>query len=143
MASIAESDGKMDSGTKAINYGSIIIGSIIGATVGYIIYQRTMARARELEIAELEAGNLSPEEAAAVRGNLRREYSDLDGIGEEELDLDAAALMNDDDISLWDNDERVERLGNGYRDDLTDDEEGLSKGNRGNEARKPPPISKD
>ena len=132
----------MDAATKAINYASIIIGSIIGAAVGYIIYQRTMARARELEIAELEAGNLSPEEAAAVRGDLRREYSDLDGIGEEELDLDAAALMNDDDISLWDN-ERVERLGNGYRDEFTDDEEGLSKGDRGNEARKPPPISKD
>lgn len=134
----------MDAGTKAINYASIIIGSIVGAAVGYIIYQRTMARARELEIAELEAGNLSPEEAATVRGDLRREYSDLDGIGEEEeLDLDAAALMNDDDISLWDNDERVERLGTGYRDEFTDDEEGLSKGDRGNEARKPPPISKD
>ena len=132
----------MDAATKAINYASIIIGSIIGAAVGYIIYQRTMARARELEIAELEAGNLSPEEAAAVRGDLRREYSDLDGIGEEELDLDAAALMNDDDISLWDN-ERVERLGNGYRDEFTDDEEGLSKGDIENEARKPPPISKD
>ena len=132
----------MDASTKAINYASIIIGSIIGTAVGYIIYQRTMARSRELEIAELEAGNLSPEEAAAVRGDLRREYSDLDGIGEEELDLDAAALMNDDDISLWDN-ERVERLGNGYRDEFTDDEEGLSKGDRGNEARKPPPISKD
>jgi len=134
----------MVASTKAINYASIIIGGIIGTAVGYIIYQRTMARARELEIAELEAGNLSPEEEAAVRGNLRREYSDLDGIGgEEELDLDAAALMNDDDISLWDNDERVERLGNGYRDEFTDDEEGLSKGDRGNEARKPPPISKD
>jgi hypothetical protein len=144
LALLAESGEKMDARTKAINYASIIIGSIIGAAVGYIIYQRTMARARELEIAELEAGNLSPEEAAAVRGDLRREYSDLDGIGEEEeLDLDAAALMNDDDISLWDNDERDERLGNGYRDEFTDDEEGLSKGDRGNKARKPPPISKD
>jgi len=134
----------MDAGTKAINYASIIIGSIIGAAVGYIIYQRTTARARELEIAELEAGNLSHEGAAAVRGDLRREYSDLDGIGEEEeLDLDAAALMNNDDISLWDNDERDERVGNGYRDEFTDDEEGFSKGSRGNEARKPPPISKD
>jgi uncharacterized membrane protein YdjX (TVP38/TMEM64 family) len=143
LALLAESGGKMDASTKAINYASIIIGGIIGTAVGYIIYQRTMARSRELEIAELEAGNLSPEEAAAVRGDLRREYSDLDGIGEEEeLDLDAAALMNDDDISLWDN-ERVERLGNGYRDEFTDDEEGLSKGDRGNEARKPPPISKD
>jgi uncharacterized membrane protein YdjX (TVP38/TMEM64 family) len=142
LALLAESGGRMDASTKAINYASIIIGSIIGTAVGYIIYQRTMARSRELEIAELEAGNLSPEEAAAVRGDLRREYSDLDGIGEEEeLDLDAAALMNDDDISLWDN-ERVERLGNGYRDEFTD-EEGLSKGDRGNEARKPPPISKD
>jgi uncharacterized membrane protein YdjX (TVP38/TMEM64 family) len=143
LASLAESGGKMDAGTKAINYASIIIGSIIGAAVGYIIYQRTMARARELEIAELEAGNLTPEGAAAVRGDLRREYSDLDGIGEEELDLDAAALMNDDDISLWDNDERDDQLGNGYTDEFTDDEEAFSKGDRGHKAGKPCPISKD
>ncbi|KUJ22729.1 uncharacterized protein LY89DRAFT_680847 [Mollisia scopiformis] len=105
LASIAENGGKMDAGTKAVNYASIIFGSILGAAVGWIIYQRTMARAKELEIEELEAGT-----AASSR---ERTYSD------GEVDLDAAALMNDDDISLWDNDAREE----GYRDEFTDDDE--------------------
>ncbi|KAF8866578.1 hypothetical protein BDZ45DRAFT_667834 [Acephala macrosclerotiorum] len=110
LASIAENGGKMDSGTKAVNYASIIFGSILGAAVGWIIYQRTMARAKELEIEELEAGT-----RGGLVGARERSYSDVDG----EVDLDAAALMNDDDISLWDNDAREE----GYRDEFTDDDE--------------------
>jgi len=38
LALIAANGGKMDAGTKAINYASIIIGSIIGAGVGWFIY---------------------------------------------------------------------------------------------------------
>jgi uncharacterized membrane protein YdjX (TVP38/TMEM64 family) len=56
LAQIAENGGKMDTGTKAINYASIIIGSIIGAVVGWWIYRKTIARARELEEEELENG---------------------------------------------------------------------------------------
>ncbi|KAE8447458.1 Tlg2-vesicle protein [Mollisiaceae sp. DMI_Dod_QoI] len=115
LASIAENGGKMDAGTKAVNYASIIIGSILGAAVGWIIYQRTMARAKELEIEELEAGT-----AEGLVGGRERSYSDLDG----EVDLDAAALMNDDDISLWDNDARE----GGYRDEFTDDEDVFASG---------------
>jgi len=108
LASIAENGGKMDAGTKAVNYASIIFGSILGAAVGWIIYSRTMARAKELEIEELEAGT-------AEGLGRDRSYSDVDG----EVDLDAAALMNDDDISLWDNDARE----GGYTDEFTDDDE--------------------
>jgi len=108
LASIAKDGGKMEAGTKAINYASIILGSILGAAVGYYIYQRTMARAKELEIEELEAGT----QGLTARD---RSYSDIDG----EVDLDAAALMNDDDISLWDNDARED----GYRDSFTDDDD--------------------
>ena len=62
-----------------------------------------MARAAELEIEELEAGVGIPRE---------RRYSD-EGITAE--DTDAAALVDDDDISLWDHN------GNGeYRDEISD-----------------------
>jgi uncharacterized membrane protein YdjX (TVP38/TMEM64 family) len=105
---IAENGGKMDAGTKAINYTSIAFGSILGASVGWIIYQRTMARARELEIEELEAGN-----AEGILPSRNAMYNDLDN------DNDAAALMDPDDISLWDNTDREA----GYRDEFTDDDE--------------------
>ncbi|TVY30385.1 Golgi apparatus membrane protein [Lachnellula hyalina] len=114
LAVIAESEGgKMDAGTKAINYISIIVGGVLGVAVGWIIYQKTIARARELEIEELEDGQRAGD---VVVG---REYSDSAEAG----DADAAALMNDDDISLWDNDEGVfedqETGETGYRDELS------------------------
>lgn len=126
MAAIGESGEKMDAGTKAINWASIIIGGTIGVGLGYYIYQRTIARAKELEIEELEAG----------RGEIPRErrYSD-DGTLAQGQDRDQAALMNDDDISLWDNDADV------YRDEFSSesdedvfargdiDEEAVGKGN--------------
>lgn len=76
-----------------------------------------MTRARELEIEELEAGRGG---GAVVVG---REYSDLGEAG----DTDAAALMNDDDISLWDNDEGAfgdqETGETGYRDELPEEDD--------------------
>jgi uncharacterized membrane protein YdjX (TVP38/TMEM64 family) len=110
MAAIGEQGGKMDASTKAINWASIIIGGILGVGVGYVIYQKTISRAKELEIEDLEAGRAQvPRE---------RRYSD-EGLLGEDVDTDAAALMNDDDISLWDNNE-----GNpGYRDEFSDDGE--------------------
>jgi uncharacterized membrane protein YdjX (TVP38/TMEM64 family) len=120
LAIIAESEGKkMDAQTKAVNYISIILGAVLGAAVGWIIYQRTVARARELEIEELEAGQ---------RQGIAREYSDSGELGES----DAAALMNDDDISLWDNDEGAfgdeERGETGYRDELSEEEDVFAAG---------------
>lgn len=98
----------MDTGTKMINYASIAFGGILGASVGWIIYQRTIARARELEIEELEAGNI---DAVPTRNGAG--YNDIVG------DADAAALMNPDDISLWDNEDREAS----YRDNFADDDE--------------------
>ncbi|TVY88366.1 Golgi apparatus membrane protein, partial [Lachnellula willkommii] len=118
LAVIAESEGgKMDAGTKAINYISIIVGGVLGVAVGWIIYQKTIARARELEIEELEDGR---REGAVVVG---REYTDSGEAG----DADAAAFMNDDDISLWDNDdggfEDQETGETGYRDEFSEGED--------------------
>jgi len=115
LGSIAEGGQKMDASTKAINYASVAGGMILGAAVGWIIYQRTMKRAKELEIEEREALR-----QAAVAG--RQPSADgtgfTDGIDDPTL-TDAAALMNDDDISLWDNDN--DDAEGGYRDDFTDD----------------------
>ncbi|KAI0997982.1 Golgi apparatus membrane protein [Podosphaera aphanis] len=55
-------DHHLDAKTKAINYASIALGIIIGATVGWIIYRRTMARARELEVTELESQALESQQ---------------------------------------------------------------------------------
>jgi uncharacterized membrane protein YdjX (TVP38/TMEM64 family) len=112
LASLAENK-KMDSSIKAINYASIIIGAVLGAAVGWIIYQRTMIRARDLETEELEAAR------GASSPSLSRERSSYSDGGVDDSETDAAALMNDDDISLWDNDDRDE----GYTDNFTDDED--------------------
>jgi len=119
LASIAESGGKMDAGTKAINYASIALGSILGASVGWIIYRKTMLRAEELEREELENG-LGTSDSEALAG---RQRSYTDGEGEEEAGEGAgdATMMDPDDISLWDTEEGGRE--DGYLD-CTDDEEG-------------------
>lgn len=113
LAQIAENGGKMDASTKAINYASIIIGSIIGAAVGWFIYRKTMARAKQLEEEELENGL---QDGGLAVGGRDRAY-------EDETDEDAAALMNEpDDISLW------SQEGGGYMDDFTDEEDVFASG---------------
>jgi uncharacterized membrane protein YdjX (TVP38/TMEM64 family) len=103
LGDIAERGGTMDMSTRLINYASIAIGMTLGATVGWIIFRKTMARAKELEIEELEA----------ARGELGGDRGRTYGDGGSE-DADVAALMSDDDISLWDND------GNGFHDEFMD-----------------------
>ncbi|KAN0122371.1 hypothetical protein V8E51_000697 [Hyaloscypha variabilis] len=110
LAQIADNGGKMDAGTKAINYASIIIGGTLGAGVGYWIYSKTMARARVLEEEELENGL---QDGGLVGGGRDRTYTDIDATEE-----DAAALMDPDDISLWDHEEGIESREPGYRDEF-------------------------
>jgi uncharacterized membrane protein YdjX (TVP38/TMEM64 family) len=107
---IAESGGKMDAKTKAINYTSIAIGAIAGGLTGWIIYKKTKERAAQLEA----------EERAGIRrasiDDLNREYAD------DPNGLEAARTLreDDDDISLrtgWGDDE--------YHDDPTDTEDAL------------------
>lgn len=104
LGSLAEDGDSMDRSTKIINYASIAGFSILGATLGYIIYNRTKARAVQLEEEE------------------RRLAGGEDGLGGAEGMLDPTQFddggtgMDDDDISLWDTSE------DGYRDE--DDGEG-------------------
>lgn len=109
LAAIAESGEKMDLGTKLINYFSIIAFGILGAVVGYLIYEKTMERARQIE--EEEEAHLVEE--GGVDG-YSEEYSerqsgDTDGWGE-------------DDVSLWDNDEPALFSPEAYRDGWDSDD---------------------
>ena len=97
LAAIANSDEKMSAGTRALNYVSIAVGVTIGIVTGWYIYQKTMARAQQLE----------EEEANAVRNTIRRTsmpprvYSD-----DPEAQIAATALAEggaeNDDIDYFD-----------------------------------------
>jgi uncharacterized membrane protein YdjX (TVP38/TMEM64 family) len=111
LADIAERGGTMDMSTRIVNYSSIIFGVTLGGIVGFVIYRKTMKRARELEIEELQAAR------GELGGDVGRNYG---GFSE---DADVAALMSDDDISLWEQDS------NGFQDESNDgsDEEAAKK----------------
>ena len=122
LALIAESGDTMSGMDRAINYVSMAVFGVLGFGVGLIIYQRTMSRAAELSReAELESGG-----ALLDRASLGDDDDLEQGVmGADDLEngrmvdpdeLDAAALMDDDDISLWD-----ASGGDGYRDSWDDD----------------------
>lgn len=103
----------MTAGDKAINYLSMLIGAAVGIIVGLVIYRRTMARAAQLAREE----GLDPDALATTEEG---EAGYLDSDNSPLMDPeDAAVLMSDDDISLWERD----GLENGYHDDDDDDEE--------------------
>jgi uncharacterized membrane protein YdjX (TVP38/TMEM64 family) len=127
LAAIAESGEKMDLMTKIINYASIVGFGILGAVAGYFIYNRTVERARQLELEEGQGTYDS------IDGALRDPDSfDDDELGDEQ---DNAALYDrrrnndadvigfeDDDVSLWDtngegNDDAVR-----YQDEWSDND---------------------
>ncbi|RYP34965.1 hypothetical protein DL767_004042 [Monosporascus sp. MG133] len=129
LAKLAESGDKMTVGDKTVNYLSMLVGSAVGLVVGLVVYRRTMARAELLAREELEAGTggVSVGDEA-----LRDDYGDL----EERLvaaqllgEADEAALMSEDDISLWAREDSgiadaedmdAEELRDGYRDGSDD-----------------------
>ncbi|KAL0938933.1 tlg2-vesicle protein of 38 kda [Colletotrichum truncatum] len=123
LALIAEKGDEMSAGGKAINYISMILGGTVGLVVGWVIYNRTMARAAELALEQAES------EGVVVPGrDPAPDYSDVEaGLVDPE---DVAALMDDDDISLWAReavDEEDGGLGE-YHDDDDDDEGNGPKG---------------
>ena len=89
----------MSVGTKAVNWGSIILGGVLGIAVGWYIYRRTMQRARELETEE----EVAITGQRPVAGHVRR-FSD------EPDEERTATLLEDDQIDFLDPDE-------GYRDE--------------------------
>ncbi|MCJ1226105.1 Tlg2-vesicle protein [Toensbergia leucococca] len=116
LAAIARSGEKMDASTKAINYASIAGGAIVGVATGWFIYQRTLARSREIEAGE--------------RANLRQsaqrsgEFSD-----DPEEQAAAATSLRDDDIDFLDHEESD----NQYQDDFNDDDDDVFRHGDGDE----------
>lgn len=103
---------------KIINYTGMIIGGAIGAAAGFIIYRRTMARAEEL--AREEATIIAAEEGVVG-------YEDTDDTLMDPED--AADVMGDDDVSLWDN-QGDDGWGDAYDDDEQDVTTKLTKLNK-------------
>ncbi|KAI5786468.1 hypothetical protein DFH27DRAFT_260020 [Peziza echinospora] len=85
---LAEEGRKMDAKTRAINYGSVIGGLILGVATGWIIYKRTIARAKQLE--HEERANIRGTRTSTSSGRpsydaLRTPaYTDVDSDEEEE-----------------------------------------------------------
>jgi hypothetical protein len=136
LARLAESGDKMSGLDLAINYVSMAVFGLLGFAVGLFIYRRTMARAAELAREEgLEGGGTGE---ALLDGGGDGDDDLEQGrvvLGGDELEngrmvdpdeLDAAALMDDDDISLWETEG-----GDGYRDSWDDEPAGTGVGNGG------------
>ncbi|KAK4083592.1 uncharacterized protein Triagg1_1254 [Trichoderma aggressivum f. europaeum] len=118
LAIIAEQGDAMSLRDKIINYIGMFIGGAIGAAAGFIIYRRTMARAEELAREEATIN-------AAEEGVVGYEDTD-DTLMDPE---DAADVMGDDDVSLWDN-QGDDGWGDGYDDDEQDVTTKLTKLNK-------------
>ncbi|KAF4123552.1 putative membrane protein YdjX, TVP38/TMEM64 family, SNARE-associated domain [Geosmithia morbida] len=120
LAILAESGDDMSFGDRLINYLGMAAGGAVGVAVGWIIYKRTMTRAAELARDNLteegRAGGLSPSHT------LPADYADQEeGLIDPE---DAAALMSDDDISLW---ETPAADPVGYGDDYNEDSKKIKR----------------
>lgn len=76
-----------------VNYLSMALGGAVGIAVGWIIYRRTMARAAEIA-REDQADAQEEGRAGSSTPYLDRDDTLIDP-------EDAAALMSDDDLSLW------------------------------------------
>lgn len=107
LAKLAEEGDSMSAGDKALNYISMGIFGLVGVGVGLFIFRRTMARAAEIaeEEAQQEEGRVGGgggvNRAAGVYADTdAADYDDNAPLMDPE-DADVAALMDDDDISLW------------------------------------------
>ncbi|KAI2795022.1 Golgi apparatus membrane protein tvp38 [Penicillium oxalicum] len=128
---------QMSAGSKAINIISIIVTVCIGVFTVYYIYNRTLARAKELEDQEREEIRQSLQADHAAHRAHRR-FSDDDNvnaaakvlaedeetrIGFGDLDNDNVDLDLDDDSDSKPSRSRSKRPGrNSYHDDFTDND---------------------
>ncbi|KAF8456237.1 hypothetical protein BGX38DRAFT_1087392 [Terfezia claveryi] len=125
---LAEEGRKMDTKTKLINYGSLILGITLGVVTGWLIYKRTVARARQLEHEErthnranrasLSSGRPSTdarspggytdldsdEEAARERDPRAARAASLVNVLLEGDELEDAGLFSDEDLTYDDSD---------------------------------------
>ncbi|KAI9734385.1 MAG: Tlg2-vesicle protein [Cirrosporium novae-zelandiae] len=122
LAEIARTGEKMDAKTKAINYCSIIFGVTLGIVTGWLIYGRTVARARELEAEET--------------ADLRRATADGQSVSEftddPEAQTAAATLLEADDDDVLDFFDESP-ASTSYDDDPYTDDENVFKHGDGDE----------
>lgn len=117
LAVIARTREKMTMGDRAINYGSIALGAIIGGLTGFYIYQKTMARAKELEAEEVN----SVRDSTRRTGHPPAEFSD-----DPEAQAAATTLARDDDrIDFFDESPNEESE---YHDETDADDDVFGKG---------------
>ncbi|KAJ5206228.1 hypothetical protein N7491_003151 [Penicillium cf. griseofulvum] len=131
---LSEKGEEMSAGSKAVNIGSIILTVGIGIFTGWYIYQRTLARAKELEAQEREDIRGSLESDHATRRPHRRFSEDPnvnkasttlardeeERIGFTDLDDDNVDLIlgdsDSDQPGPWKNSKRS------YQDEFTDND---------------------
>ncbi|KAG6002648.1 hypothetical protein E4U21_002908 [Claviceps maximensis] len=117
LAILAEQGDKMSAHDKAINYMGMALGGAVGLAVGLAIYRRTMARAADL--ASQEPGPDADVDAAD--GDVDSDAADgATALLDPE---DAAAIMSDDDVSLWEAQGQLEE-GTGTWNGAYDDGDG-------------------
>jgi hypothetical protein len=120
MAVLAESGDKMDLKTRIVSYIGIAIGSIAGASTGWIIWRQTKQRAKELQAIEAEReaeeGGRLPDPRSFDEDDDALDFGGEDGDMEPALEL----LRERDDISLherWDDAESYHDDTEGSSDD--------------------------
>ncbi|MCJ1446882.1 MAG: Tlg2-vesicle protein [Stictis urceolatum] len=91
--------GNLDTQTKLINWASIIFGMVLGAVTGFIIYRRTVARAKVLEAEERR------KQAADSTRSGRLEHPDVFEDDEDDEDLHVAEDVIDFIDGRYDDDE--------------------------------------
>ena len=109
----------MTLGTKVVNYLSMMFFGLVGLGVGLVVYRRTMARAAEIAREEGNEENAqAAEEGLVGAGAFSYDEADEDRDARSLMDPeDAAALMSEDDLSLWET-----PINGEYRDQHSSDE---------------------
>ena len=123
LGDLAERGGKMDAGTKAVNYISIAFSLVLGVVIGWVIYQRYFALFSQLISVLIIVRTLS--RAAQLeneeRAQLDPAHEESIGNFTDDADEDAAsddAIEYGDEISLFETTSPDEA----YRDEDTDDD---------------------
>lgn len=105
----------MDSVTKLINYASIITGVLLGAGTGYVIYNRVVKRAAEIETEEHASNSSANLTLARAMGSRYSERS-LATLADDEENNNVAQ----DEATCKDTTNASAH--HTYSDDLSDDE---------------------
>ena len=128
LAIIARSGGEMSTGAKALNWCSVIAGGLVGVTVGWYIYRKTMGRAQELEAEQVDHVR---EDHVRRSGPLSSRFTD-----DPEANLAAEASTQqereDDELEYFDQQSSppggggaIQEHANGYRDEEANNAKGM------------------